>query len=1074
MPASLAPDGVAKGLASSLSATLKKLKEDAQKVHEHFREVKVLIFATPVAVTNHTADQWALAVKSSYSLDLVVISREEIISELMLPSNAPISRNHLALPVSIEGGFEELLARAQQAAVEVIASWSAHPRIAGRPRLGLRASKLSDDGEDTSEVLSVDALHAALLQGRRLVLEAPAGRGKTTTLVQLAEGQDSQGLPLLIDLPAWMTSGVDVLEFVARSRPFTSRGISTQDLARLYDVSHYTFLLNGWNEVPDSYSERAQGSLANLERSFPTAGIIVATRTHHIRPPLPGSFRARLLPLTRAQRVEYLQQTLANRAEELSSLLDRERLLDDLTRTPLFLAEVTSLFLSGEPIPKTKMGVLGAVVRLAEHADQHRGQLARSPLFGRSREYLVHLAVQMTAEGAVAIQETTARSVVHSVSLALSTSGQLATPPEPAAILSALTAHHVLERLEYPSVAFRFEHQQFQELFVATELARQLYGVDGEGEPDVTRRYAREYVNQPVWEEPLRMIAEEIGSRNEASPVLGEAVAAGARLVRMALVVDPVFAADLSQLCGPLVWRAIRGPVGERLRAWYQVSDQHSRECALGAMLASGSDDFLDLLLPLLSGDDQQVRLRTYRACGTFHLTTLGPDWQRVVRGWGIEQRCDFVIQAVRDGGRPEIAEEFARTDQSAEVRREALRALDWVGSSEMLSRVLTELDDQTFETVLRDRVLDSIPPAMKQRALDTYERLVLGAEDPLARLELRRAAGALGATNISSGMKEDLRHWPAGPIADAKESLLRSVLDTIRPTDPAWVSNWIAERIIDGSLWPGTWIALVTSIAEDLRDVQFAKLCAEDLRHNDRTISVLAKVADAGLISRAFTELCRMSIEPATATEDDKQRRWATVRQLQDLFRAVSPHLAVAGTLAGLSAEITVVEYETVTELFGRVNGSEDSGLKGQLDEDLRQKLRRYLKDGLTVALAQDDFGGQLKAEAAIALAQVGEPADLPDLERLIAADIERVRRGRAARLGHQRGAMANGAATTWSTWYVRALVWLDPQNAESTLLALLSEPEYEQDAAQALVQIARADRSDDAVVSKFPSLPI
>jgi hypothetical protein len=1058
MPASLAQDGVAKGLASSLSATLEKLKRDAQKVHEHFRDVRVLIFTTPVSVTNHTANTWAEAIKNPHNLELVVISREDIISELMLPSNASICRSHLALPVSVEDGFEELLARAQQAAVEAIASWSAHSRIAGRPRLGLRASRLSDDGGDTGELLSVDTLHAALLQGRRIVLEAPAGRGKTTTLVQLAEGPDSQGLPLLIDLPAWITSGADVLEFVARSRPFASRSITTQELARLYGVAHFRFLLNGWNEVSDSYSERAQGALANLERNFPTAGIIVATRNHYIRPPLPGSFRARLLPLTRSQRVEYLQQTLANRAGELGGLLDRERLLDDLTRTPLFLAEVVSLFLSGEPIPKTKLRVLDAVVRLAEQGDQHRGRLARSPLSGRSRDYLAQLAVQMTAEGAVAIQEMNARSVVHSVSLTLSTGGQLAALPEPAAILSALTAHHVLERLEYPSAQFKFEHQQFQEFFVATELARQLYAVDREGEPETNRRYARDYVNRPLWEEPLRMIAEEIGSRSGTSPDLSEAVAAGARLVEMALLVDPVFAADLSQLCGPLVWRTIRGPVGERLRAWYQVSDQHFRECALGAMLASGSDDFLDLLLPLLSADDQQVRLRTYRAWGEFHLTTLGPDWRRVVGGWGDEQRCDFVTQAVREGGSADIAEDFARTDQSAAVRNEALRALEWVGASETLSRVLAELDDGAFEQLLQNRVLDRIPPAMTQRALDAYERLLLSAADPAARLEFRIAAAALGATNVLSGVKEALSSWPAGRIDSASEALLRSALEALRPTDPTWVSQWVAERISDGTLWPDLWITLVLSIPEALREALFVKLCAEDLRHDDRrVISVLAKVADAGLISRAFTELCRMRTVPANATEEEKQRRWAAVMQLHDLIRAVSPNLAVVGTLAGLSITINAVEYETVTELFGRVN-LEDSGLRGQLDEDLRQRLRRYLKGGLSLTLARDDFGGQLKAEAATALAQVGEPTDLSDLERLVLADIERVRRGRAARLGHQRSAMANGAVMTWTTWYVWAMVRLDPQHAEGILLALLSEAEYEQDAARALVQVARS----------------
>lgn len=65
------------------------------------------------------------------------------------------------------------------------------------------------------------------------------------TLVQLGERPDSQGLPLLIDLPAWVTSGGDVPEFIARSQPFLSRGVRPQDFARLCGAVHCRFLLNG-------------------------------------------------------------------------------------------------------------------------------------------------------------------------------------------------------------------------------------------------------------------------------------------------------------------------------------------------------------------------------------------------------------------------------------------------------------------------------------------------------------------------------------------------------------------------------------------------------------------------------------------------------------------------------------------------------------------------------------------------------------------------------------------------------------------------------------------------------------
>src|SRR5207249_5915166 len=149
-------------------------------------------------------------------------------------------------------------------------------------------------------------------------------------------------------------------------------------------------------------------------------------------------------------------------------------------------------------VPRTKMGVLAAVMELVEQSDEHRDSLERPPLSGHSRDYLAELAAQMTKEGEVMIQESRARSIVHAVSLRLSTNGQIAIPPEPATILSALCAHHVLERLEYSPVAFRFEHQQFQEFLAAVEVKRQLFDLIGEDVPDRNQRFARDYINQPV------------------------------------------------------------------------------------------------------------------------------------------------------------------------------------------------------------------------------------------------------------------------------------------------------------------------------------------------------------------------------------------------------------------------------------------------------------------------------------------------------------------------------------------------------------------------------------------------
>jgi hypothetical protein len=148
--------------------------------------------------------------------------------------------------------------------------------------------------------------------------------------------------------------------------------------------------------------------------------------------------------------------------------------LDELTRTPFLLSEVTALFRSGVPIPRTKLALLRAVVELMERSEEHAGQLQAPPIRGLAQHYLCSLAMHLTARGDVLLAEPEARSICHSTSDSLGNAGQITVTPEPADILNVLTSHHILERIDYPGTSFRFEHQQFQEYYSALVLEDEL------------------------------------------------------------------------------------------------------------------------------------------------------------------------------------------------------------------------------------------------------------------------------------------------------------------------------------------------------------------------------------------------------------------------------------------------------------------------------------------------------------------------------------------------------------------------------------------------------------------------
>src|ERR1051325_4247720 len=72
--------GGGKALACSLTATLKKIKEDATGIKTHFTGVEKLIFATPKKVTNAAMQPWKEEIRKEFGFELVVMSREEIIT----------------------------------------------------------------------------------------------------------------------------------------------------------------------------------------------------------------------------------------------------------------------------------------------------------------------------------------------------------------------------------------------------------------------------------------------------------------------------------------------------------------------------------------------------------------------------------------------------------------------------------------------------------------------------------------------------------------------------------------------------------------------------------------------------------------------------------------------------------------------------------------------------------------------------------------------------------------------------------------------------------------------------------
>jgi len=1043
------------GLACSLTASLGKIRADITKARRHFPDLETVIFSTPEVVTRKKADGWADKVRQEFHRSLVVVSREDLITSLWLPANASLCASHLGISVEIEPDVRDLAERARQAISETIASLEQH-QLAARPQIALLMVRLKEGGH--GDVVSLNDIRVFLRESRRITVEAPAGRGKTTTLAQLAHQSFEAGdLPLLVDLPEWITSSREILEFISLAPSFRRHSIGAVDLARLAQSKNISFLLNGWNEVAENQSERSVIALRQLERGFPSAGIIVATRNHYISPPLAGAFRFEILPLIRDQRNEYIEQSLGNRANELKSLIEENSALDELTRIPLILSEVTTIFQAGQTIPATKIGVLDATLSLLEEKAEHESALRTVPLLGHARQYLGALALHMGKRSEVTMPEPEARTAVNAFSERLRAAGQISIVPEPASVLNALCAHHILEKRDYPATAYRFAHQQFQEFFAALVLLQAL-GECANRDARACQNFVASYINEPSWDEPLRMVAEEIGRNASAEPTRSEGVRTGKLLIEMALGVDPVFAAELSKLCGPVVWKEVGTAVSDALRSWFQIPDHNHKHCALAGMLATGSPDFNDILMPLLINDDEQVRLATYRAGRGFDPSILGPDWRKVVSGWTDASRIEFLHEVTLRRWRPRLVEEFSRIDPSPAVRAEAVQMLCHVGPERDAARILASLNDDEFETVLQKLTASLIPNGLRRRAIETYRKLVERSPDSISRLRLLLEAFRLGDATSAANLKSQLDQWHPPRLDFPDSILMNDLFNVIRAEDPDWVSSWIATRMADGTILGDSWAKLITSIPDSLRDELFAAASSGELGHPQKSssITLLTINPDPSFAAAVFEKMCAIRTEILAGESRYDLPQHAILRQLEDVFRNIPPNAAIAGLSALLAGHLNLTELTELLEVIGRFS-SEDADLRTELEDDLRGRLREYLKKSLPFVLAQDDFSGQLKSYLATALSRVGEPEDMDDLLNLIRADLQRMRVGRAARLRGDRSPMADGGIVSYTNWYVRAVTTLDSERAAEILLSLLAEQEYEGYCAVALETLAR-----------------
>ena len=366
------------------------------------------------------------------------------------------------------------------------------------------AIHLTLEVDGLSDPVSTSALATALTTLDDLILVAPPGMGKTTTLFQIAEAvlANGDGSPIVVHLGDWSTDGATLLESVLRRHTF--RGISEDDLRAVATKPGVILLLDGWNELDAGARKRLAVQVARLQAELPEISLLISTRKQVLDVPVNGT-RINLLPLNETQQLDIAKALRGDAGVRMVDQAWRTAGVRELVMIPLYLTALLALP-EGAPFPTTKEEVLRRFVAVHEENVQRAEALAEVT-HGLHQRFLEDLAATSTRAANTTITETVARKSVSETDDVLVTDGQITIKPQPNLVLEALVSHHVLMRVGDPA-GYSFQHQQFQEWYASHVVERLMLA--SIGDPVSRNNLKADVLNRPACEESILFACERL------------------------------------------------------------------------------------------------------------------------------------------------------------------------------------------------------------------------------------------------------------------------------------------------------------------------------------------------------------------------------------------------------------------------------------------------------------------------------------------------------------------------------------------------------------------------------------
>lgn len=905
---------------------------------------------------------------------------------------------------------------------------------------------------------SVRAFHAAALAAaiqtfNEIVVVAPPGTGKTTTLLQVVEAILSQGnsVAAFVPLGEWSSKSDSLLQSVVRRHAFL--GEREEHLKLLAHSARLVLVLDGWNELDAASRKRATGQIRSLQREFPGLGIVISTRRQVLDVPISGPV-VEIDMLAESQQTEIARTLRGSQGEAILDHAWRTPGVRELVAIPLYLTTLLT-HVPGETLPTTKEEVLRLFVTEHERAAD-KAEALRGAIFGFHSEMLTALAVEATHVANTSISDSRARIVVKRIEDRLCADGQMTTLPQPTTVLDVLVSHHLLVRSgAQTGGGISFQHQQFQEWYASFEVERLLRTAVA-GDPAAKQKLKSDVLNVRTWEEPVLFASERVSRTDRA----GLQAVAGAVLETMGI--DPILAAEMIYRSSAGVWEEIKEKVIAFVGRWH-VSGKVDR--AVNFMITTGRGEFAPQIWSLVSGGDTQIYLAALRTGRLFRPSVLGADIEARIAQLSEQEREHVLSEMVIESGIEgiELATRLAKLDGNPKVKVAVIEMLHFRRADRFVGEILRTAPDEVWSLLARKGYVGEITdPDAAARLVREQKHYIKSGTDLSRKLSMLLDAGQNGLpVGREVGVLIEDADFPVN------NQQARWSIDTAYKLYPDEVTSALLRRLESGREIPwGT---------EDL--MQAAGIVVDkgplidfvlDPTSPPKIAGVAVCIVGPKTVGRLIDMLVAMNAElrtpeGANAATRDKYHRlmdWICRTGLTSFIQAVLDR----------SSTVVADEISLLAQLFAR-HGRDDQRRpqpSGGLQEGMIAAVERWAE----ILLASSEATRAQFATVAGAIERLAAPQLVPALRRLLAEDLARWRSARSEYMAARgkKTHVQSDAQHSWMPQYGRAFAAIGDDQVVEVMKEYLSNFDFGFDAASALRNIwdrERNSRKDRNVMS-------